>query len=263
MSIGPKRAAGKLLKCAATGLAAAAAVSCQHASPDWNGTWKLDPVRSDFPAPTITVSMTQDGIYQVATVKFRCDGKGYQAKDTTIFCAQKNSLDLEITHFRNGSKIRAVDWQLSSDGNALTIESTDIQADGSAKSKEHRYTRTSGSTGFVGGWRNVNPLDGVRSIRQIKLQGNLLHEFFPEDADYADAWLDGTDAPFHGPNVSPGWSIALRGRNPREFGLTMKRDRRVVSVGYWRISDDGHSMTESYWAPTAPNQKAVAVFEKQ
>jgi hypothetical protein len=66
----------------------------------------------------------------------------------------------------------------------------------------------------------------------------------------------------HGP-FSSGGSIALKERSPREFSTTMKMHGQIVSVGYWRISADGHSLTDSYWVPGGPNEKAVLVFEKQ
>jgi len=43
----------------------------------------------------------------------------------------------------------------------------------------------------------------------------------------------------------------------------MKMHGQIVSVGYWRISADGHSLTDSYWVPSSPNEKAVLVYEKQ
>lgn len=138
-----KPKARNLLWLSLTALAAFATASCQRPSPDWNGTWKLDPFKSDIPGPTITVSITPDGMYHNAsggsTANFRCDGKGYQGKETlTAFCTQKISSEMEITIFRNGSKVSTVHWQLSSDGNALTIQSRRFQADGSVESKERR-----------------------------------------------------------------------------------------------------------------------------
>ncbi|MGC1653304.1 MAG: hypothetical protein WA722_10860, partial [Candidatus Sulfotelmatobacter sp.] len=243
-----------------------AIVSCRAASPDWNGTWKLDPAKSDIPGPTIVVSISPDGMWHNSggyIANFRCDGKGYQAMDIlTVYCTQANNSDVEITAFKNGSKLIALHWGLSSDGKTLSIKSTSFHDDGSAKVKDSRYLRTSGSVGFAGGWRNVNPLEAIPSIRQISLQGHTLHQSIPEKGAYIDVTLDGTDAVIHGP-LGSGGSIALKERSPREFSATMKVHGEIVSVGYWQISADGHSLTDSYWVPGGPNKKAVLVYEKQ
>jgi hypothetical protein len=238
-------------------------------SPDWNGTWKLDAARSTVSAPRMTVSITPDGMYHSVgagggTAKFLCDGKERQATDIlTAFCTQKNNSDLEITSFRNGSKVFTAEWELSPDGNTLTIKSTRFHTDGSVKAKESHYTRTSGSTGFVGGWKDVNPLDGSALIWQISVGSRAVHFSYPEREIHADASLNGTDTVFQGQLASPGGTIAVMKRGPREFELTNKMHGQVVSVGYWRISGDGRSLTESYWVPSRSNDKLVRVYDKQ
>lgn len=245
------------------------AVSCHGASPDWNGTWKLDTAKSDYPGPTIEVSIGPDGMWHTSgqsgiTANFRCDGNEYQATDIlTINCTQLNSSEVQITAFKNGSKVSAAHWELSSDGKVLSVKSTSFHADGSIEVKDRRYARTLGSVGFAGAWRNVNPLEGVPSIRLIRVQGHTLHQSFPEKDLHMDVTLDGRDALIHGPLASPGASIALEEHSPREFNSKMKIYGRVVSVGFWQISADGRSLTESYWLPSSPNEKVVLVYQKQ
>jgi hypothetical protein len=251
------------------GVILALAVSCRGASPDWNGTWKLDPAKSDIPGPTIVVSISPDGMWRNSggsgnTANFRCDGKRYQATDVlTSICEQADSSHVEITLFKDGSKVSTANWELSSDGKVLSIKSTGFQADGAVSLKDHRYSRISGSVGFAGGWKNENPLEAIPSIRQISLQGHTLHQSLPEKGIYIDVTLDGTDAVIHGPLSSPESSIALEERGSREFSQTMKMHGKIVSVGYWRISADGRSLTDSYWVPSSPSEKAVLVYEKQ
>jgi len=255
----------RILPVAAVALAIA---GCRGPSPDWNGTWKLDPARSNIPDWIFSVSITPDGMYHSGsggpTANFRCDGKGYPAPDAlTAFCTQKNSSDLEITDFRNGSKIHTAHWELSLDGKALKIDWTTFYPDGPVESKEFRYTRISGSAGFAGKWRNLNPLDGQAPIWQLNMGSNALHYTIPEREIHVDAFLDGTDAAMQGPFVFPGETIALRESGPRELNSARKRNGRVVSVGYWRLSEDGRSLTETYWVPNRPAEKEVLMYEKQ
>lgn len=257
------------VRCGCIGLILVPTVSCRGASPDWNGTWKLDPAKSDIPGPTIVVSITPDGMWHNASrggpiANFRCDGKAYQANDIiTVYCTQASSSSAEINGFKNESKVFTAHWDLSPDGNVLSVKATGFQADGSAKATQRRYARISGSVGFAGGWRNVNPFEGIPPIRKISLQGHILHESSPDNDRYIDVTLDGADATIHGRLISPNARFALKERSPREFSSTMKQDGQVVSVGYWQISADGRSLTESYWVPGRPTEKAVLVYEKQ
>ncbi|SPE17937.1 exported hypothetical protein [Candidatus Sulfotelmatomonas gaucii] len=258
----------RALQCILIGVLALTAAGCRGPSLDWNGTWKLDPARSNIPGPTLTLSLTPDGMFyssgRSGSAKFRCDGKAYQAAETlTAFCTQKNSSDLEITTFRNGSKAGVSHWQLSSNGKMLTVDSEIFQPDRSPKPKETHFTRTSGSSGFTGGWRNVNPFDGLASILQISMGSNALHYSYPEKDIHADAFIDGTDAAIQDPSVSAGATVSLRERGPREFSVTTKLNGRATNAGYWQISADGRSLTDSYWEPGRPNEKAVLVYEKQ
>jgi hypothetical protein len=272
MSQFPERLAASVksaMRAACIGLILIPTVSCRGASPDWNGTWKLDPAKSYLPVGTaIVVSISPDGMWHNSggggTSNFRCDGKRYQATDILVVdCTQANSSDVEITAFKDGSKVLIAHWELSADGKVLSIKSTNFHEGGSVKTKEHRYARTSGLVGFAGGWRNENPLEEVPSIRRISLQGHILHESFPEEERYIDVTLDGTDAAIHGRLAVPSVTFALEERSARKFSSTMKVHGQVVTFGYWQISPDGRSLTESYWAPSRPNEKAVLTYEKQ
>jgi hypothetical protein len=253
-------------------LAALSTSSCRGPSPDWNGTWKLNPSKSDIPGPTFTVAITQDGEYHTAngttTGRFRCDGKEYpsehQVEDVdTISCTQRSATEVDLIHRKNGAKTLTIQWELSPDGKMLTVISMTLSSDGSTRPKERWYTRSSGSTGFEGGWRSVNPLEREPSIWQINLDNRRFHYDFPERNQYADVPFEGTDTPVHGPGVPAGVSIALKERGPRDFSMTKKLNGQVLDVGYLQITPDGRSLTESYWSPEGPDEKAVLVYEKQ
>ncbi len=59
--------------------ALATILGCRVPSPDWNGTWKVSPSKSNFQGPLISISISADGEYRyndgVTNSTFRCDGK--------------------------------------------------------------------------------------------------------------------------------------------------------------------------------------------
>ncbi len=45
--------------------------------------------------------------------------------------------------------------------------------------------------------------------------------------------------------------------------MAKKLNGRALNVGTLRISEDGRSLTQTYWRPERPGEKAVMVYEKQ
>jgi hypothetical protein len=234
----------------------------------WNGTWSLDPAKSYIYGPTLRISMSRDGVYhnagRISAANFNCDGKEHVLGESlTVLCTQKNSDWLEITGFKKGSKVSTSHWELSDHGNSLTIQGTMLQSNGSAKSIESHYTRTSGSTGFVGGWRNTDLFKGLASIIKTNIGNNALHFFYPETGIHEDAFIDGASSPVHTALFPSGATIALSEDSPREFRLTTKLNGQVVYIECWQISPDGRSLTQSSWFANTPKEKYVLVYEKE
>jgi hypothetical protein len=176
---------------------------------------------------------------------------------------QKSGDTVEISIFKNGSKVSTALWELSNHENALMIKGTSLRPDGSAKSTEHHLTRTSGSTGFVGGWRNADPFEGLASILQTSVRNNAFHFSNPGREMHADVFIDGTSAGVHSPLFPSGATIALSERGPRAFILSTKVNGQVVYIENWQVSADGRSLTQSSWFSSSPNEKYVLVYEKQ
>jgi hypothetical protein len=162
----------------------------------------------------------------------------------------------------NGTKAGSAHWELSPDQKMLTIKSTLFQPDGSAKSRENVYSRTSASVGFVGGWRNTKRLES-RPQLLLLMNDRRLHIAFPESGQFTDPPLDGSDAAIHGPGVLQGLTMAIRPRGPQEFLTLRKLGGQITNQGSLRLSADGRTLVEEYWRPDRPNEKAVLVYERQ
>jgi hypothetical protein len=244
------------------------AISCRKAPPDWSGTWRLDESESSIPGPTLTVAITQSGEYHTDmggnVGDFRCDGKGYPAiADITAFCLQRSSSALEIVLKKGGTEIGTAQWELSHDGGTLIIGSTSLQPGGPPKAKRTVYVRISGSAGFAGGWKSTTPLQAMPSVLLLTLSDHKLHYAFPEKSQYSDLTLDGSDAAVNGSGVAPGSTMAMKYSKPQELLVTKKLNGQIVNLGILRISTDGHTLTETYWRPQNPEEKAVIVYERQ
>ena len=243
------------------------ASGCVAAPPGWNGTWKLNESKSSVPGPSfsITISPTGEYVSDSGTYKFsfRCDRREYPTTtNRTISCSQTSPSVIAMTYKENGVKVGTAHWELSADGEMLTIKRTSIQTEGSVNSKENVYSRTTRSVGFAGGWRNSERLESTPQLL-LALSGRSLHIAFSESGQYADLPLDGSDAPMHGPGIPQALTMAIRPNGPRVF-LTLKKIRgQVINQGTLTLSADGRSLIEEYWRPDRPEQRALLTYERQ
>jgi hypothetical protein len=237
-------------------------------SSNWDGTWKLDAAKSRIYGPTLRISRSSDGVYhssgRIGAANFDCDGKGHLvSKDDTISCTQRDADYLEISAFKNGSRISIAHWELSDHAKALTIQGTFFQPDGSTKTIESHFTRTSGAAGFVGGWRNRDLFQLQASTLRTDINNNALHIYYPERGIRVDVPIDGTSAAVNTPLFPSGATIALSKRGPQELSLITKLRGQTIYVEDWQIGVDGRSLTQSSWFAKTPNEKYVLVYMKE
>jgi len=243
------------------------ALGCFASPPVWNGTWKLNESRSNIRGPTFSLTILPTGEYHsdsgTFSYDFRCDGKEYTTRPSrTISCMQSRASEMDTTTKEESKKVGTTHWELSADGKTLTVKGNSIGTDGSVKPTERVYLRTSGSNGFVGGWKDTKRLES-RPQLVLTLNERILHIAFFGTGQYMDPPLDGTDSPCHGPGVPQGLTIAIRQNGPREFLTLRKMDGKIVNQGSLRLSADGRTLIEEYWPPSRPDERATLVYEKQ
>jgi hypothetical protein len=243
------------------------ALGCSRASPVWDGTWKLNESKSNIPGPSFSITISPTGEYHsdngTFSSNFRCDGKEYPTRaNRTVSCVQPSAFVIDTTTKENGAKVATAHWELSADWKMLTIKGTTIDADGSVKPKEKVYSRTSASIGFAGGWRDAKRLES-RPPLLLALNERSLHIGFSDSGQYVDPPLDGSDSPWQGPGAPQGLTMAIKPQGPQEFLTLKKVGGQIVNQGSLRLSADGRTLVEEYWAPSRPDQKATLVYEKQ
>ena len=137
----------------------AATLGCQAPSPDWNGTWKLNPSKGNFQGPIVTISISADSEYRYddgnSSFVLRCDGKDRPiGNNRTRACVKSSATVLDVTQKENGVETRANHWELSADGKVFTSTATEFRPSGPFITFQTVSSRISGSNDFAGQWRD-------------------------------------------------------------------------------------------------------------
>ncbi len=170
---------------------------------------------------------------------------------------------MDTASFTNGAKTQVAHLELSPDQKTLIIEVTRVQPAGPAKSQKAVYVRTSGSTGFAGGWRNPKRLESHPQLMVLTLNQHYLRVAFPEADQSTDVSLDGKDSVVHTAMQTPGLTLAIHPNGPAEFLTTTKSGGRILRQGFLTLSGDGRTITETFWSPEMPKQRAVLIYDKR
>lgn len=157
----------------------AATLGCRTPSPDWNGTWKLNPSKSNFQGPIFSISISADGEYRYddgsVTIAFRCDGKDRpMGKNHTRACVKGSPTVLDLTLKENGVKTTATHWELSPGGKVLMWKTTSFHPSGPVIADQFVASRISGSDDFAGQWRNTKYLQQHANLT-LRVDSQTLH----------------------------------------------------------------------------------------
>ena len=247
--------------------ALAAASGCRTPSPDWNGSWKMNPSKGNFQGLIFTISISADGEYRYdngySSFTFRCDGKDRPTRENrTQACVKSSPTVLDLTQKENGVKTRVAHWELSGDGTVFTSTGTAFRPTGPVVTGKVVASRVSGSNGFAGQWRDPSYLQ-QHSDMTLSLDTQTLHIGYPSAGQYIDAPFDGVDAAVRGPDVPEGLTDAVRLVRRREISILAKRNGKVVTQESLELSGDGRVITYSWWNPDRPTDKGTLVYERK
>jgi hypothetical protein len=236
-------------------------------SPDWNGTWKLNPSKGNFQGSIFTISISPDGEYRydngTSSFTFRCDGKDRPiGNNRTEACVKSGDTVLDRTRKENGTKTNASRSELSAGGKVLTLTATAFRPTGPVVTGQIVASRVSGSNGFAGQWRDPSYLQQHADMT-LSLDTQTLHLGYPSAGQYIDAPLDGVDAAMRGPHAPEGLIDAVRLVRRREISILGKRNGKVVEQVSLELSNDGRIITYSWWNPDRPNDKGIFVYERK
>jgi hypothetical protein len=239
---------------------------CRAPSPDWNGTWKLNPAKSSYKGQVLTISISAEGEYRFdesTSHTLLCDGKARPiGNNRTLVCVRSDDTVFDIIEKENGIKTRATHNELSTDGKVFTTTVTEFRPNGPVVTSQIAFSRLSGSNGFAGQWRDTSYLQQHADMT-LRLDSQTLHIGYPSVGQQIDAPLDGADAAVRGPRVLEGSTFAVRPAGRREFRTVAKRQGKLFSQGTLELSSDGRAITDSWWNPSQPSDTGTLVYDKQ
>ena len=235
---------GALLLCA----------SMLFAQNPFDGTWKISPNDLQFSAKPYDYQV-KDGRYICSTcvpkIDVKADGTpqpftGSPYADT-ISVKLLGDSSIQSSTYKGGKLVGESTFNVSSDGNTLTITSKDMTAaNGQTQTGTGIYQRVGKppATGnkISGRWKaeKVENVSSDQLTFTFSGQGNELTYKAGTGESYT-AKLDGKDYPYKG---DPGTtSVSLKQINDRTIEETDKRDGKAIYVTRMTISADGKTMT--------------------
>ncbi len=229
---------------------AALLVPCAAAQNVFEGTWKIDFSKVDFPAKPDQY-LLQDGIYSCKTcndaVPVKADGAdqpatGFPYADT-IAVKTVSDHEVELTFKKGGNVVASSNMTVSPDGKTLTVEFSDSSATNggppvTGKSISTRVAEGPAGSHLVSGSWHATKLEGMSDNAiafTYKVSGDELTMTNPTGQSYT-AKLDGTDAPYKGDPGTTSVSVRMVGKDTLEE--TDKRDGKVLSVSKMTVGPD-------------------------
>jgi hypothetical protein len=229
---------------------AALLVPCAAAQNAFEGTWKIDFSKVDFPAkPDVYVldngMYTCKSCYTPYTVK--ADGTdqpvpGTPYADTTAVKVV-NDHQIQQTFKKDGNVVNTTTTTVSPDGNTLTSEFSDSSATNGGPPVTGKGVSTrvakgpAGSHLVSGSWRGAK-LEGLSdngAFFTYKISSDELTMTTPTGQSYT-AKLDGTEAPYKGDPGTTSVQVRMVGKTLEE---TDKRDGKVLSISKMTVGPDG------------------------
>jgi hypothetical protein len=232
------------------------------------GAWKLNQDKSQLAGDTMKFGPAQGDAIELKagglTYSFRVDGKNYAMPSGNIAVWRQTSPTSWTTEYRktDGSLLSRDSWQLSTDGQKLSVTTSGVKADGDLYTNTAEYVRTAGSNGLMGAWKSTEvklSSPDEFSIGEVGLDKLVLK--VPAMKVACELTSDGKEVAVEGPDIPTGLRISLTRTGPYTFRLVQKLNGSVISTALYTVAEDRETMTEVGGAPGDP--PATMIWEKQ
>ena len=224
----------------------------------FNGTWKMDMNKVDFPKKPDEY-LLQSGMYECKTCappyKIKADGSDQPVTGHPYFDSVAikvvNDHEIEETDKKAGKVVTTSASTVSADGKTMTSTFSDSSNTNggppvTGKAEATRVAKgPADSNAISGSWRTtkVEGLSDNATVWTYKVSGDEITMTNPTGQSYT-AKLNGGDAPMKGdPGVSS-VSVKMIGKDTLEE--TDKRDGKVIGVFKMTVASDGKTAKASY-----------------
>jgi hypothetical protein len=192
------------------------------------------------------------------------DGKNYAMPSGNLAIWRQTNPTSWTTEYRktDGSLLSRDSWQLSTDGQKLSVTTSGVKADGDLYTDTAEYVRTAGSNGLMGAWKSTEvklSSPDEFSIGEVGLDKLVLK--VPAMKVTCEVTTDGKEVAVEGPDIPSGLRLSLTRTGPYTFKLVQKLNGSVVSTSVYTVAEDRETMTEVGGAPGDP--PATMVWERQ
>jgi hypothetical protein len=169
----------------------------------------------------------------------------------------------KLVRKKDGFTVMTAILKLSADARTLSDSFTAFRPDGWTFSIDYLFTRTAGSSGFVGTWESLN--EKVNSIYELEIQpdqrGGLVFSL-PAEHFATKMKFDGRDYPVQGTEVAPGSASSGHRVNKRTLEITDKISGKTIDTQRITLSPDLKTLTMTVQQPdqSTPN---ILVFNRE
>jgi hypothetical protein len=224
----------------------------------FDGTWKIDTNKIDFPKKP-DVFLLQNGMYDCKTCtppyQVKADGtdqpvSGHPYFDT-VAIKVVNDHEIEETDKKSGKVVSTSTTTVSSDGSTLmfTFSDSSNTNGGPPVTGKGEATRVAkgpaGSNAISGSWRTTKweSLSDNATTWTYNVSGDQLTMTSPAGQSYT-AKLNGAEAPMKGDPGVTSVEVKMLGKDTLEE--TDKRDGKVIGVWKMTVAADGKTAKASY-----------------
>ena len=224
----------------------------------FDGTWKIDMKKLDFPKKP-DVFVLQGGMYACKTCtpayEIKADGTDQSISGNpyynTVAIKVVNDHAIEETDKKDGKVVATSTSTVSPDGNTMMFEFSDSSNTNggppvTGKGEATRVAKgPAGSNAISGSWRTAKlaSLSDNAIVWTYKITGDEITMTNGSGQSYT-AKLDGTDSPMKGDPGITSVSVKMMGANTLEE--TDKRDGKVIGVFKMTVSNDGKTAKASF-----------------
>jgi hypothetical protein len=178
---------------------------------------------------------------------------------TTLSVIVEGANDWKVVRKKDGRTLITGKWNLSQDGNTLSDNYTEFDANGSPSTTDYLYKRTAAGPGFAGTWEASAPVQDSFVLKIRPYEGDGL-SFIRSPEDTRNMKFDGRYYPTGG--TVQGLMSSARRIDEHTLEITDKIGGKVMKTVRVELSPDLKTLTRTVRS-AGQRQPSTFVFERQ